>query len=108
MNTLQKRTDRDSRIKFNKIADYLHVLSIKGIGAGEPYIKHIDGDIWERRPLRDRFFFAAWLDGSFVLLHHFVKKTQKTPPKEISQAKSKYADLTERGYLYEQEYKKFS
>ena len=46
--------------------------------AGQPYIKHLDAEIWELRPLRDRILFVAWLDGSFVLLHPFVKKTQKT------------------------------
>ena len=45
---------------------------------GEPFIKHLEGDIWELRPLRDRILFAAWLDDGFILLHHFVKKTQKT------------------------------
>lgn len=39
----------------------------------------------------------AWLDGSFVLLHHFVKKTQKTPRREIEKAKSELKDLKARG-----------
>lgn len=40
----------------------------------------------------------AWIDGSFVLLHHFMKKTQKTPKREIEQAKRELADLKERGF----------
>ena len=47
--------------------------------------------------LRDRILFVAWLDGSFVLLHHFVKKTQKTPRREIEKAKRELQDLKERG-----------
>ena len=31
---------------------------------GEPFIKHLEGEIWELRPLRDRILFAAWLDDS--------------------------------------------
>ena len=54
---------------------------------GEPYIKHIDGDIWELRPIRDRILFAEWTGSSFLLISHFVKKTQKTPPREIKKAK---------------------
>ena len=65
--------------------------------AGQPYIKHLDAEIWELRPLRDRILFVAWLDGSFVLLHHFVKKTQKTPRREIEKAKRELQDLKERG-----------
>ncbi|MDZ5724784.1 type II toxin-antitoxin system RelE/ParE family toxin [Acetobacterium sp. K1/6] len=38
-------------------------------------VKHIDGDIWELRPLADRIFFFYWKDNTFVLLHYFHKKT---------------------------------
>ena len=51
---LASKRDKDSRIKLNKIMDYLKALSEYGTQAGEPYIKHLDGDIWELRPLRDR------------------------------------------------------
>ena len=68
-----------------------------GFRAGQPYIKHLDAEIWELRPLRNRILFVAWLDGSFVLLHHFVKKTQKTPRREIEKAKRELQDLKERG-----------
>ena len=49
------------------------------------------------RPLRERIFFVAWVDDSFVLLHQFMKKSQKTPLREIEKAKREFADLTERG-----------
>lgn len=101
INALVKKTDKDSRIKLNKINDYIETLKHYGTHAGEPYMKHIDGEIWELRPLRDRIFFAAWTEGGFVLLHHFMKKTQKTPAKEIEKAKRELADLIERGITYE-------
>ena len=94
---LQERNSKDSRIKLNKIRDYMKILEMKGTRAGEPYIKHLEGDIWELRPLRDRILFVAWINESFVLLSHFVKKTQKTPKREIEKAKRLYADLIERG-----------
>ena len=43
---LSRRSDKDSRINHNKINDYIQVLSEYGKAAGEPYIKHLDGDIW--------------------------------------------------------------
>ena len=46
---------------------------------------------------RDRIFFVAWVDDSFALLHQFMKKSQKTPLREIEKAKREFADLTERG-----------
>jgi phage-related protein len=94
---LGKRKDKDSRIKLTKIFEYMTVLEEYGLSAGQPYIKHIDGDIWELRPLRDRIFFVAWHEDSFVLLHTFMKKSQKTPQREIEQAKREYKDLKERG-----------
>lgn len=97
MRELASKKGKDSRIKLNKINDYIELLSQHGTRAGEPYIKHLDAEIWELRPLRDRILFVAWMDGSFVLLHHFMKKTQKTPKREIEQAKRELADLKERG-----------
>ena len=98
---LARKNDKDSRIKLGKIRDYIKVLSEYGTQAGEPYIKHLDGEIWELRPLRDRIFFVARVNESYVLLHRFMKKTQKTPVREIEKAKRELADLTERGEHYE-------
>lgn len=94
---LASRKDKNSRIKLNKIMDYIKALSEYGTQAGEPYIKHLDGDIWELRPLRDRILFAAWNGSGFVLLHVFMKQTQKTPRREIQMAKKKFTEYQERG-----------
>lgn len=92
---LANKDDKDSRIKLKKIREYIKVLSEYGTQAGEPYIKHLDGEIWELRPLRDRILFVSWINGSYVLLHHFMKKTTKTPAREIEKAKRELADLRE-------------
>lgn len=94
---LAGKTDKNSRIKLNKIQDYINALSEFGPQLREPYTKHIDGEIWELRPLKDRIFFVTWHNGSYVLLHSFMKKTQRTPKREIEQAKRELADLAERG-----------
>lgn len=98
---LAERKDKASRIKLNKIRDYIKVLSKYGTQAGEPYIKHLEGAIWELRPLRNRILFVSWQNGVYILLHHFMKKTQKTPVSEIEKAKRELADLIERGIKYE-------
>ena len=51
---------------MHKIQDYLTMLKIEGTMIGEPFIKHLEGEIWELRPLRDRILFAAWLDDWFL------------------------------------------
>lgn len=94
---LSKKKDKDSRINFNKIRDYIKILSEHGTRAGEPFVKHLEGDIWELRPMRNRILFFAYDGETFVLLSHFVKKTQKTPKSEIEKAKSLMKDYLERG-----------
>ena len=93
---LTGKSDKDSRIKLNKIDYCFQALREYGTRAGEPIVKHIRGDIWELRPLRDRFFFFRWKGDTFILLHHYVKKTQKTPQREIEQAERNLKDFMER------------
>jgi len=89
-------TSKEHRIRHKKIIEYLEVLSNLGTRAGEPYVKHIVDDIWELRPTSDRVFFFYWKDETYLMLHHFVKKTKKTPAREIEQAKRNLADFLER------------
>lgn len=98
---LASKKDKDSRIKASKMNDYIEALRQYGVQVGEPYVKHLDGEIWELRPIRDRVLFVAWHNGGYVLLHQFMKKTQKTPAREIVQAKRELADLIERGVEFE-------
>ena len=83
---------KDARIKYNKIDQYIGIL----MEHGEPYVKHLDGEIWELRPLRDRILFFAWDGNSFILLSYFMKSTQKTPKREIEKAKCLMEDFRER------------
>lgn len=98
---LSKSNGKESRMRLKKVQDYIKVLKEYGKTAGEPYIKHLDGEIWELRPMRDRVLFAAAVNGSFVLLHHFMKKTQKTPKREIEQAKRELAYFKKRSGIDE-------
>lgn len=83
---MQRRGDKDSRIKVNKIIGYIDLLSKYGMNLGEPYIKHLKNNIWELRPIRDRILFAYLKNNKIILLNVFMKKTQKTPEKEIKRA----------------------
>lgn len=72
------------------------MLKINGLNLGEPYIKHIENEIWELRPLRDRILFASWSNNKFILLSVFMKQTQKTPRREIEKAKELLKDYKRR------------
>jgi len=99
MRMLTKSKSKDSRIKLSKMTQCIGVLAQRGTWAGEPIVKHLDGEIWELRPTRDRVLFAALVGGRFLLLHCFLKQTQKTPAKEIERAKRELVDFIERGGL---------
>lgn len=59
---------------------------------GKPLADHIEGEIWEIRTRLDnriaRILFV--IEGaSVVLLHGFIKKTQKTPSEELNVARQR-------------------
>ena len=59
---------------------------------GKPLADHIEGDIWEIRTRLDnriaRLLFVIE-SSSVVLLHGFIKKTQKTPIAELKVAQQR-------------------
>lgn len=74
-----------------KMADMISILQDNGSELREPYSKHLSEGIFELRAkvktdiTRVLYFF--YVDRRIVLTHGFVKKTQKTPAKEIETAK---------------------
>jgi phage-related protein len=53
---------KTDRINWEKIVAYIVALSEYGTRIGAPTVKHIDGEIWELRPLRNRILFFLY-DG---------------------------------------------
>ena len=98
---LKSETDKSARINREKIMTYIEALTRYGTRMGKPFVKHIEGDLWELRPLRNRIFFFYWRDNKFIFVHWFIKKTQKTPKREIELAKNKMKDFVERTGGYE-------
>ncbi len=89
-------TSKNARINKEKIFTYIRALQIYGTRIGKPIVKHIEGDLWELRPLSNRIFFFYWKDNKFVLVHYYIKKSQKTPKKEIKKAMTNIKDWIER------------
>ena len=67
-----------------------------GWPVGMPLARKMDDGLWELRSRIPsgiaRTFFTVD-DKNFVLLHGFVKKAQKTPPKELAVAKRRLTKL---------------
>ena len=89
---LKNSNKHEDTMKLKKIDMYLDLLSLYGLKLREPYIKKVDNEIWELRPLRDRILFAGYCNNSFVMLSVFMKKTNKTPRSEIIKAKKYLKD----------------
>lgn len=99
MELQEKANDsKDSRIHFDTIVRYIRALSVYGTRIGEPKVKHLEGDLWELRPLNNRIFFFYWKNNTFVLLSYYKKKSQKTPKKEKEKAKRNLSEWKERKY----------
>lgn len=89
-------SDKNSRVNLNKIVAYLDCLKELGTRLGEPMVKHLEGEIWELRPLSNRILFSCLEGETIILLHHFVKKTNKTPRAEIEKARRELNDYRQR------------
>ena len=83
-----------------KILGIINVLEEKGNQLREPYSKHLDDGIFEIRGkvgtdiTRVLYFF--YYEKKIIITNGFIKKTQKTPKREIELAKSYRKDYLER------------
>jgi phage-related protein len=89
-------TSKNERIMLKQIRFHINILEQLGSRAGEPFVKHIQDKVWEIRPGNNRVLFFSWIENKIVLLHHFRKKTNKTPKKEIEKAIKEINDWKER------------
>jgi phage-related protein len=78
----------------------IDVLEKYGTILTEPHVKHIKGKLWELRIKSasdvSRIFYFVPIGRSIVLLHGFVKKTQKIPNREIETANNYLEDYQRR------------
>lgn len=83
-----------------KLVGLLEILQEKGSCLREPYSKHLEDGIFELRGKVGnnitRILYFFYCDGKIVLTNGFVKKTQKTPTKEINLANIRRKDFIER------------
>ena len=81
----------------SKLVMTLKVLQEKGNGLREPYSKHLEDGIFEVRAKQgsdiSRVLYFFVVGRRVILTNGFVKKTMKTPPREIERAKRYRADF---------------
>ncbi len=93
---LKSPTNKDARIQYRQAVLYIELLSKNGTHLPESITKHIEDGIWELRPGNNRIFYFSHENNTFILLHSFRKKSQKTPRREIEKAKSERDDYVKR------------
>ena len=76
---------RDVRAKFEHVVRLVQANGLERVR--EPYIKHLEGKLWEMRLKgRDtiaRAIYVTAVGKRIVIVRIFTKKTQKTPRREI-------------------------
>ena len=87
---------KDARIQYKQISLYIELLQNNGTYLPDNITKHLIDNIWELRPGNNRILYFFEKDDTYVLLHMFRKKTQKTPRKEIEKAKAEKEDYIRR------------
>ena len=95
---IKAATSKDARIQHKQASLYIELLQQNGTRLNENITKHLEDGIWELRLSNNRVFYFFFQDNTFVLLHQFRKKTQKTPKREIEKAKRERDD-----YLFRKE-----
>ena len=86
----------DQRAKFLRIAE---LIESKGLDrVREPYVKHLEGLLWEIRMRgRDgisRALYVTARERRVVVVRVFVEKIQKTPRREINLALERAKEVT--------------
>lgn len=78
----------DMRANFERIVRLVQSVGLEQVH--EPYIRHLEGRLWEMRLKGKagiaRAIYLTAVGRRVVILRVFVKKTQKTPRREIDLA----------------------
>ncbi len=85
----------DMQASFRRIVEMIEAHGLEKMR--EPYVKHLEGKLWEMR-LKGRSGIArsVYVTASgrrVVVLRTFVKKTEKTPRREIDIALERAKDV---------------
>jgi phage-related protein len=78
----------DMQARFRRIAEFIQSQGLERVR--EPYVKHLEGKLWEIRMTgRDGIARAIYVTATgwrVVVVRAFIKKTERTPRAEIELA----------------------
>jgi phage-related protein len=86
----------DMRARLTRLTNLIELIGFEALPRDS--VKHLEGRLWELRITgRDGISRAIYVTASgrrMVILRAFVKKTQKTPPRELELARQRARDVT--------------
>lgn len=86
---------RELRASFERVTAMIRSHGLERMR--EPYAKHLDGKLWEMRLSGKqgiaRSLYVTAVGRRVVVLRTFVKKSQKTPPREIRLAMERAGEI---------------
>ncbi len=86
---------KDIKAKFSHVITMIEDLGLPTLT--EPYVKHIEGRIWEIRVKsksgHGRGLYCTTVGRRVVILRCFIKKSAKTPQGELRLAKRRLTEL---------------
>jgi len=87
----------DMKARFVRIAELIAEHGLPNVG--RPYVKHLESSLWEIRMTgKDGISRALYVTAKpkrVVVVRVFIKKTQKTPRKEIKLALQRAKEIEE-------------
>lgn len=100
--TLDARVDRELaalpaglRARYTRLAATIEDFGPRAVGM--PYVRHLEGRLWEMRlKAREgiaRAVYVAVKGRRIVVLHAFVKKTEKTPQRALKTARQRLKEM---------------
>lgn len=85
----------DIQARFRRIVNLIQSQGLEQVR--EPHIKHLEDRLWEMRMIgRDGIARAIYVTASgrrVVVVRAFVKKTQKTPTRELEMARRRAKEV---------------
>ncbi|MBW6510943.1 MAG: type II toxin-antitoxin system RelE/ParE family toxin [Desulfuromonadaceae bacterium] len=86
---------QDMQARFIRISELIEKHGIENVGL--PHIRPLEGKLWEMRSKGktgiSRGIYVTVTGRRVVILRIFIKKTQKTPAKEIKLAKQRMKEI---------------
>lgn len=86
----------DMRARLVRIVNLIETYGLENVG--QPHVKHLQQSLWEMRMKgRDGISRAIYVTASgkrVVIVRAFIKKSQKTPQREIKLALQRAKELT--------------